>query len=76
MWESIKIVLKGFLGSKKAVAVGVGAVVALAARLGLPEEVAAEVAGGIVALVSFYVLGQGAADFGKEAKKVETGTPK
>lgn len=63
--------VKGFLTSKKFVAMVAGLVVSYAARYGLHlSEV--EVAG-IVALFVSYIFAQGQADKGKEAAKVEAG---
>lgn len=71
MWETFKEVLKGILSSKKGVATITGAVVAVGAKLGLSEALGTQVATIVVTLVSTYVIGQGAADLGKEKAKVE-----
>jgi len=42
-------------------------------KLGLPEEQAADLSTKLVALVASYMIGQGVADHGKEAAKIEAG---
>lgn len=58
--------IKKMLGSKKALAALAGVVVALAAKAGFDLDTEAVLA--IVSPVIAYILGQGAADFGKEAR--------
>jgi len=64
-------VLKQLLSSKKLVAAAIGVIVAAGGRLGLDlsTEDVALIVGPIVA----FILGQGIADHGKEAAKVERG---
>ena len=66
--EAILSLLKSLLTSKKFVAMVAGFVVTLLAKLKLnvdPTTIAA-----LVAMVIAYILGQGAADQGKEAAKI------
>lgn len=63
--------LKQLLSSKKAVATLVAVLVWVGGRFGL--DVSAEDLAPIVALIAAYVVGQGIADHGKEAAKVERG---
>lgn len=60
MWKTVKVML----GSKKALAALAGVIVALAAKIGLDMDTEAVLA--VVSPVVAYILGQGAADFGKE----------
>ena len=62
-------VLRGLLGSKKFVAMIVGLIATLVAKIGwdVPEETIAKV----VALIASYIIGQGVADAGKERAKIE-----
>lgn len=60
------------LSSKKFLALLVTLLVLVATRkLGLDEATATELAREIVALAAAYMVGQGVADHGKEAAKVE-----
>lgn len=60
--------LKELLGSKKAWAAAVAAIVGLLGKkVGLDEDTITKVVGAIVA----YILAQGVADLGKEAAKVK-----
>ena len=68
-------VLRGLLGSKKFVALIVGLLVALAARMNLPEAIAQEAAAGIVGAFAIYINAQGRADTGKEAAKIAKEEP-
>lgn len=79
----MKALLQSALSSKKALATLVGLLVVVLSYpmtrwFGFDEAHAAEVAGPIaskaVALVASYVVGQGLADVGKEAKKVGGGS--
>jgi len=54
------------IGSKKAIAMVAGVVVAIAAKRGL--ELDTEAVAAVVSPILAYILGQGAADFGKAAK--------
>lgn len=56
--------------SKKFVALLVGILAAVGAKLGLDAELSNELSRQIVALVATYMIGQGIADNGKEAAKV------
>lgn len=58
----------GFLSSKKVRAALVGAVVAVVGHY-FPQF--ADAVGGIVQVIMAYIVGQGLADLGKEAKKIE-----
>ena len=78
MKEALKGVVVGLFGSKKFVALLVGLLVTmltypLSRWMGMSEEEAAKVALPIatklMGLVSAYMLSQGVADMGKEAKK-------
>jgi len=71
MWEILKTTLKGLLASKKVIATVVGLLVALLARIGLPEAVATQVAGAVIGVATVLVGSIGMADLGKEAKKIE-----
>lgn len=66
--DAVKEALKGLLSSKKSIAMIAGAIVSIVGKIGfdLPVEVVASVVG----LVAAYVVGQGMADWGKEAAKV------
>lgn len=59
--------VKRMVASKKAVAMAAGVIVGLAAKWGLalPTDAVAAILSPVVA----FILGQGMADFGKEAKK-------
>ena len=60
--------LKGLIASKKAVAMLVGVLMAaFGKKMGLDEEAVMSVAG----TAAVYILGQGIADHGKEAAKVQ-----
>lgn len=63
--------IKHLLSSKKFIATLLGFVIALAARFGF--EVSYEELLALVSPFIAYILGQGIADFGKEAKKIENG---
>ena len=69
--------LKKFLGdlfaSKKFKTFVIGSLAGLAAKLGLPEEHATEVAMAVWGLAGFYIVGQGVADAGKSKAKIEAG---
>jgi Na+/melibiose symporter-like transporter len=80
MKDSLKQLAKGLLGSKKVAALLVGMLAALAQIplikwLGMPEEqatsLATTVSAMVVGLAATYILGQSAADLGKEAAKIE-----
>lgn len=58
--------LKKLMSSRKFVVMLLGMIAAIGARLGLPEETAAEVATSIVVLASVFCGAQGLADFSKE----------
>ena len=73
MKELILGVIKGLLGSKKFVALILGLIAAVAARLNLPDGVATEIAAGIIGAVGIYINAQGNADKGKEAAKIVAG---
>ncbi len=74
MVEAIKEMLKGLAGSKKFAALVAGLLATLlVSKLGLPEEQAADLSTKLVALVASYMIGQGVADHGKEAAKIEAG---
>lgn len=85
MNEAVKGVLIGLLGSKKFMALLLGLLVTavtypLVNWLGLEAEAAAEaakaIATSVMGLVSAYMLSQGFADHGKEAKKTTAARPK
>ena len=63
----LKTMLTDLLTSKKALAALTGVVVALGARVGLHLD--SEAIQTILLPIIAYILGQGAADFGKEARK-------
>jgi len=69
--------LKGLLGSKKAIAGLAGVVVATLVTLagkhgyGLDPEAASMLVKAVLGLAGVYILGQGAADIGKEKAKIE-----
>lgn len=72
MIAAARALLASLLASKKFVALVGGGLSALAVRkLGLEPEVAAKLSEQLVALVAAYLVGQGLADLGKEARKVE-----
>ena len=74
MFSILGGVLKGLLASKKFVAMIVGLIVIIVGKLGLnldPEAVTK-----VVGLIMAYIVGQGIADNGKEAAKVEAGVTK
>lgn len=60
-------IIKSLLSSKKFLAMIVGLIVTLVGKIGwdIPEETVSK----LVGLVASYVVGQGIADFGKEAEK-------
>ena len=64
-------VFGGMLRSKKFMASFLGCLTVLGVQLGLPREVAHELAPLLAGIVSAYVLGQGASDWGKEAARIE-----
>lgn len=64
LWET----LKALLSSKKFVAAFIAALVWIGGKVGL--HASTEVVAGIVGPIVAYVLGQGAADWGKEAAKL------
>jgi len=77
--EAVKTVIASLLGSKKFVALMVGLLVTLSVYpltrwAGMSEveakEIALPIATKLMALVSAYMLSQGVADHGKEAKKI------
>lgn len=74
MWKSVKGLLAELFTSKKFVATVAGGVVALCAKLGFAAS--NELVLGILGLVGTYVLGQGIADNGKSAAKVNAETYK
>jgi len=61
--------LKGLVGSKKALATLAGMIVAAVAKFGF--DAPADFVYGLLGLVSAYVVGQGAADWGKEAAAIK-----
>jgi hypothetical protein len=63
--------VKTLFGSKKFLATVIGAVAAVLCRLGLPEEMAQDMANTVLGLFGTFVLGQGVADHGKEKAKQE-----
>lgn len=66
--------LKAFAGSKKFLAALAGILAAAGVQfLGFDEAKADEISRIIVALVGAYVIGQGAADFGKAKAEGENG---
>lgn len=67
MWQTVKEILK----SKKALVALVAAVVWLAGKFGAHLD--SETLLGAVTPLWAYVLGQGIADHGKEAAKIEAG---
>lgn len=73
----MKEALKGLLGSKKALAALAGSItsagVLLAAKhgYGLDPAAAETLVKAVLGLVGLYIVGQGAADWGKEKAKVE-----
>ena len=68
MWGAVK----GMFASKKFVAAIAGAIVALVAKLGVEMETESVMA--VITPILAFVVGQGIADAGKEAKKVENGS--
>lgn len=74
MWKSIKPVLAQLLTSKKALAALAAALVWALAQAGIvasPEQILP-----LLGVLAAYIAGQGLADIGKEAKKVEGETIK
>ena len=71
MKEAVLEMVKGLLGSKKFVAMLVGALVAVGVRVGMDPEVAAKVSEQVMILVLGYMGSQAAADLGKEKAKIE-----
>jgi len=69
MWKAIKSVAVEILSSKKAVMGIVGAVTAGLLKLG--AHVDSETVGLVVGPIVAAIIGQGAADFGKEAAKAK-----
>ena len=67
MWPKFSSVLYDLLTSKKALATIAGTIVAATAKIGLELDTEAVLA--IVGPTIAYILGQGMADLGKEAKK-------
>ena len=65
MWSAVK----GILSSRKALAMIVGVVASLVAKIGW--DISSEELLTLVSPVIAYILAQGVADHGKEAKKVE-----
>lgn len=72
MWKAIKQVVIGLLSSKKAV-MGISAAVA-AGVMKLGYNIESETVALIVGPVVAAIVGQAAADYGKEAAKVTTGS--
>lgn len=75
VWGLVKDLSKDLLTSKKFMAFASGVVVNIAvlgaSKFGIPEEQAQAAALKITGLVGAYIIGQGAADMNKEAKKLE-----
>jgi uncharacterized membrane protein YkvI len=61
--------LKGMLSSKKALAAFGGGLMSVLAKVGVDAPVG--VIYGLLGLLSAYIVGQGMADWGKEAKAIE-----
>jgi len=76
----VKSLFKSLLGSKKFAALITGLIANLAvlgaAKVGISEEMASDVAMKITGLVGSYILGQGISDHSKEAKKLEIAAEK
>lgn len=72
MLDTLKGLGKGLLGSKKVVAAIAGALAVVGVRfLGLDDAAAADASLKITGIAVAYLLGQGAADHGKEKAKAE-----
>lgn len=72
MKETILNAIKGLLGSKKALSAVIAVLAIVGVRfLGLDEAQATEISMQITGVAAALILGQGAADLGKEKAKAE-----
>jgi hypothetical protein len=74
MWKAVKLALIGILSSKKAVMGLTGALTAGIMKLGL--NIDSETVGLVVGPIVAAIIGQAAADHGKEAAQIAAGAPK
>jgi hypothetical protein len=69
MGSAIKNLILGYIGSKKFVALVAGTIVVFLAKYKIEADPI--VIGGLITMVTGYLIGQGVADNGKEAAKVK-----
>ena len=67
----IRKVIQDFLSSKKGIALLVGVIITFVAKYGIDVDEATVTQ--VVSLVVAYIVGQGIADAGKEAVKIQNG---